>query len=190
MKTQIKNYSFNKTLKTVSFNDYVSIDLDSVLLLTNVTSNIIIYNFANPLLGGSVSGNTLYLNYDTSLMNDNDDLQIFYQDSLVPSTEIKQDALNLLIELLQDQIKNDGTIQRQLLQLLRPLSIITNGSYRLNIDVNNVGSLSGNIAQVTLVPTVSSVTNMVNIGGLNAFDLQFNSAHMAFADSIRRNVSF
>jgi len=56
MKILIQNYTFDKTAKTVTFTDYSSIRLDSLLLITNVTSNVIIYNFASPALGGAVNG--------------------------------------------------------------------------------------------------------------------------------------
>ncbi|HBT75029.1 TPA: hypothetical protein DEB29_03455 [Candidatus Wolfebacteria bacterium] len=89
MKLQVKNYSFNKTTKEVTFSDYETIDLDGVLLITNVTSNAIIYNFAKS--GGVVSGNVLTLDYDTSEMADTDDLQIFYDDpAFNPATAEKQ----------------------------------------------------------------------------------------------------
>jgi len=80
MKTKISNYTFDKTLKTVTFSDYSSIRLDGVLLITNVTSNIIIYNFADPAKGGTVLNNVLTLLYDTSLMNNTDKLLIYYDD--------------------------------------------------------------------------------------------------------------
>jgi len=55
--------------------------LDSILLITNVTDNIIIYNFADPTKGGTVSDNVLTLTYDTSSMSNTDKLLIFYDDS-------------------------------------------------------------------------------------------------------------
>ncbi len=103
MKKQITNYVFNKTSKTVTFSDYASIRLDSILLITNVTDNIIIYNFADPLLGGTVLNNVLTLTYNTSSMDDLDKLQIFYEDSdIQPSTEANQETLLLLTETLQE----------------------------------------------------------------------------------------
>jgi hypothetical protein len=80
MKIPITNYAFNKTNKTVTFKDYLSVNLESVLLITNVTKNIIIYNFANPKLGGTIATNVLTLTYDTSSMSNSDKLQIFYED--------------------------------------------------------------------------------------------------------------
>jgi len=70
---------------------------NEVLLITNATDNIIIYNFSDPAKGGATSfypGNTdnfpnaisinngvttLYLNYNTSSMSSSDSLQIFVE---------------------------------------------------------------------------------------------------------------
>lgn len=192
MKIKINNYSFNPTLKKITFSDYTTISLENVLLITNTTNNIIIYNFANPSLGGSVSGNVLTLSYNTTTMLNTDSLQIYYDDGKIEATELKQDILNNLVSLVESQIENDNVINRQLLQLLKPLGIVTNGTFRLNVDIN----AGGTINQVTLVPTVTTVgtvntiANQTNIGGLNAFDLQFNAAHTAYATSIRNNINF
>lgn len=103
MKIQVTNYVFDKTAKTVTFTDYTTIRLDSLLLITNVTDNVIIYNFANPLLGGTVSGNVLTLTYNTSSMDNADKLQIFYDDADVqPANNATQETLNELIETLNE----------------------------------------------------------------------------------------
>ena len=180
MKIQVQNYTFDKTAKTVKFTDYASIRLDSVLLITNVTSNIIIYNFADPTKGGTVLTNVLTLDYNTSAMNNIDSLQIFYEDGLYPASQTLQTTLNTLMN-------NDNTTNRQLLQLLKPLGIVSSASGRIYFDVN---VLAGTLPGVTTVNTVSSVTNQVNMGGLNALDLQFNMAHAAFALGLRSNITF
>jgi len=81
MKIQVTNYTFDASAKTVTFSDYGTIRLDSILLITNVTDNVIIYNFADPTKGGTVATNVLTLTYDTTSMADTDKLQIFYDDS-------------------------------------------------------------------------------------------------------------
>lgn len=83
MKTLVPNYTFNASAKTITFLNYPSISLDGLLLVTNTTDNIIIYNFASAGKGGTVSGNVLTLDYDTTSMDNSDNLQIFYDD---PST--------------------------------------------------------------------------------------------------------
>lgn len=78
MKQIIKNYTFDKTAKTITFTDFNTIRLAHILMITNVTSNVIIYQFNNPAKGGSVATNVLTLDYDTSAMDNADKLQIIY----------------------------------------------------------------------------------------------------------------
>lgn len=92
MKIKIPNYTFDASEKTITFTDYTTIRLDSVLLVTNVTDNITIYLFNDPALGGTVATNVLTLTYDTTAMADADKIQIFYDDGDInASTEEKQD---------------------------------------------------------------------------------------------------
>lgn len=79
-KQRVINYTFDKTAKTVTFTDYTSITLDSVLLIVNATTQTIIYNFADSALGGTVATNVLTLEYDTTAMANTDKLVIFYDD--------------------------------------------------------------------------------------------------------------
>ena len=82
MKTKIQSYSFNKATKQVTFSDYSTIYLDKILLIVNVTANIIIYNFSDSTKGGTVATNVLTLTYDTSSMNNTDKLLIYYDDAV------------------------------------------------------------------------------------------------------------
>jgi len=90
MKKLIKNVVFDASAKTITFSDYASISLERVLLITNITDGIIIYQFNDPLKGGSVLANVLTLDYDTTGMSDTDDLQIFYED-LAENISIQSD---------------------------------------------------------------------------------------------------
>ena len=76
-KQLIVNYTFSAAAKTVTFNDYTDLRLEQVLLITNVTDNVIIYNFGSATAGGSLTGNVLTLDYNTTTMDDADNLQIF-----------------------------------------------------------------------------------------------------------------
>ena len=53
MKILFENYSFNASAKTVTFNTTDVITLEQLLVITNVTTNKIIYNFADPNAGNS-----------------------------------------------------------------------------------------------------------------------------------------
>ena len=74
------DYTFTAAAKTVSLDNYISIDIENILLITNLVDNVIIYNFADPTKGGTVAGNVLTLTYDTTTMSDTDELQIHYWD--------------------------------------------------------------------------------------------------------------
>src|SRR5687767_5389713 len=80
MKTLVQNYTFSALSRTVTFTSYPSLQLENILLVTNVTANVILYSFAVPDKGGTVAGNVLTLAYDTSAMNSGDKLQIYYDD--------------------------------------------------------------------------------------------------------------
>jgi hypothetical protein len=186
MKIKIDNYSFNSATKQISFTDYNTISLDGILLITNVTDNVIIYNFANPLLGGTVLGNVLTLTADTISMSNGDSLQIFYEDGIFPASQELQETLNQMLD-------NDDVAMRQLLQLLKPLGITTSASGRIQLDVNMIGGTLPAVTTVntvSTVSTVSSITNQVNMGGLNALDLPYFAARNAYNTGTRANINF
>jgi hypothetical protein len=102
MKKLVTSYTFDASAKTIVSADFTS--LEKIQLITNVTDNVIIYNFAAPGKGGSLSGTTLTLTFDTTSMDDADKLQIFVEDSSsnpLPTgaaTEAKQDILNNTVQ--------------------------------------------------------------------------------------------
>ena len=80
MKRLIQNYTFDSSEKTVTILCECNLTLDKLLVITNVTKGIIIYNFADSNLVGSINGNIITLNYDTTAMSDSDILQIWIED--------------------------------------------------------------------------------------------------------------
>jgi hypothetical protein len=80
MANRIKNYTFDKTAKTVTFTDLTTVELARIALIVNVTRGITIFDFSQPTatLGGTVGTNILTLSYDTSAMANTDKLAIFY----------------------------------------------------------------------------------------------------------------
>lgn len=150
MKKLITNYTFNAAAQTVTFTEYTTISLEGVLLVTNVTDNIIVYNFADVGYGGSVSGNILTLAYNTTGMDDTDDLQIFYDDTDVqPSNAELQTTLNSLT----------GTLQELTARLAVLAGMANAGQPALR--VIPIASLSTAVTgSLTTVTTVGSLTNI------------------------------
>ena len=69
-------YVFNPTAKTLTFSG-VTLALEQILLITNTTTNVVIYNFADPTKGGALAGSVLTLDFDTTAMGAGDALQIY-----------------------------------------------------------------------------------------------------------------
>lgn len=160
MDTQIKNYSFNKTNKTIVFNDYTIIREDSLRLITNTTDGIVIYNFADPLKGGTVLGNVLTLEYDTSSMANTDNLQIIYNTDELHASQEKQDEALMTLHLLKRMVKlleSNGVVDiqgRQRVQLDQTVSIIPSYNAIANVPTSGGPSLN-NLNWVYYLPTWS-----------------------------------
>lgn len=90
MKKLITGYQFLASGRVVNFPPSLygtqnPVNLESLLLITNVTRGQIIYNFADSTATGAVNSTTGFLlGYNTTSMSNNDRLQIFYD---VPSEE-------------------------------------------------------------------------------------------------------
>ncbi len=74
MKKIIQDYTFNPASQTIKASDFTK--LAEIALITNVTDNIVIYDALDSTLGGTLSGDVLTLEYDTTAMSSTDSLQI------------------------------------------------------------------------------------------------------------------
>ena len=156
MKIHITNYSFNASTGAITFNDYAptpGIALNNVLLITNSTvGNTIIYNFAVPGLGGTVSGNTLTLTYNTLAagMNNTDKLVIYYDDA-------NAQAKDATLQLLQSQ--ND--------YLRKMVKLLESGG---TVDINNRQRvvLEGGASSQVTASIVAIAANSNVASGLSA----------------------
>ena len=156
MKKLITNYTFIPASKQIVFKDYTSISLASVLMITNVQSNLLIYNFVDPTAGGAVSGNVLTLDYNTTAQSASDPLQIWYDDTTnQPAT---QDGLDILQYLLEE---------------IRFLSMTRD---QVNGALRTVFPTGTTLPTVTTVGTVSSISSGTittsQIGAGRSYDAQ------------------
>lgn len=113
MKKRITTYTFDASEKTITFSG--AMELEGFLVITNVTDNIIIYNFADSTLGGSITGSILTLDYNTSSMSDTDDLMIMYDDG-VDTVAVTQSGTwdEVGINDSGNSITVDGTVTAEL----------------------------------------------------------------------------
>lgn len=83
-KRRISTYTFDPALGTIIVDN--AWGLDQLLLITNLTDNVVIFNFGDPNKTATVSYNagtdhtTITLTYDTSAMSSTDSLQIYVDD--------------------------------------------------------------------------------------------------------------
>lgn len=171
MKVLFENYSFNSSLKQITFNTTESVSLQQLLLITNVTNNVIIYNFANPSLGGTISNNILTLNYNTATMSNSDSLQIYLDLYGAPATE---ETLNIL--------KDQNDLLRRVIQVVNPLST-QDSSQRQRVVVETAPT-------TTIVGTLTGVISVSQFAGV---DLRFqftDAARLTYAQGIRTNLQF
>ena len=121
MKILFEDYTFNAATQQITFNTTETITLERLLIITNVTDNLIIYNFADPNLGGTITNNVLTLNYNTTTMSNTDRLQIFIENQLTPASEESlqylQDQTALLsrmVKLLEPSSRQDSAGRQQI----------------------------------------------------------------------------
>jgi hypothetical protein len=173
MKKLISNYTFDKTAKTVTFVDYSAanpIKLENVLLVTNVTVNQIIYNFADPAFGGVVADNVLTLAFNTSTMTNSDKLQIFYDDAVAPASDTSIQAMTDVALTLKRIAKNMESLQ--VVDTSQRQRVVIEGA-----SIPNMGTLS-TLSNVALIANVDPRFQMIDL------------ARTAYNSGIRANLTF
>ena len=151
-----------------------AISLEQILVVTNVTRNEIIYNFADAAAGAASYGlNTLKLDVNTSTHSASDKIQAWvYVDDAQAIDAAPQSGLAMLLT-------------RILAAMLAPLG------YRKDTQRYQASTVveSGTVTLVSPVTTCSTVTNAAQLGGLSA-DRLINSANWsAWADCHRSRIT-
>lgn len=144
MKKLVTSYTFDASAQTVDAASFTSIE--GILLITNVTDNIIIYNFADPTKGGTLASTTLTLDYNTTAMDDADKLQIFIDDGTTA---------------LPAGTNNIGDVD--------VLSIAAGNNNIGDVDVASIAAGDNNIGNVDLASAIPAGTN--NIGDVDVLTL-------------------
>jgi hypothetical protein len=163
MKILFEDYSFNAANQTVTFNTTDVLTLEQLLIITNVTVNKIIYNFADPNSGGTIANNVLTLNFDTTSMSSSDKLQIFLDNILTPASDETLQLVGEQTELL-----------RRMTKLLEPSSRATATGLQM-VD-----------ASFTTI-TATSNNNLIYMGG--AQNQNITAAEAAFFPQSRQSYA-
>ena len=190
MKKKIDNYSFSKAAKTITFTDYATIRLDSLLLITNATDGIILFNFADPTKGGTVNNNVLTLAYDTSAMENTDKLLIYYddtsdevalasgQDDIIE--EISNKDIMITLKTLAQLIANPAYLDQSLNQIR---SVVTG-----SVAVSSC-TLASNQDIRNITGAVAAVTNQANMDGYQAKLIPLGIDSTAWSLTVRNTIT-
>jgi hypothetical protein len=114
----LESYTFVPSAKTIIFNNKV-VRKEQLMLITNVTTNSVIYNYTDSTLGstshiastsGNVESTTVTLIYDTTSMSSTDKLAIFVEEtneSLLPSETFMDPVAKIRVSQPQSLIDTD-----------------------------------------------------------------------------------
>lgn len=169
------SYIFNPTAKTVTFTgvDY-ELTLANILLITNVTDNTIIYNFASPASGAvSFVNNILTMVYNTTSMSSSDTLQIFLD------VESNEESLATLLRRMNKLLESNAVVDNRLRQ-------------RVTIDA--IGNSTAGSAPTEVTTTLPvSVSNPVGTNvtlSIGANDLQYVQSNQVNPYSVTANTTY
>jgi len=172
MKILFEDYTFNAATKQITFNTTSVVGLEQLLVITNVTDNIIIYNFADPSAGGTIANNILTLDYDTTSMSNTDNLQIFLDNQETPASDEMLRLMGRMVKLLESSAVQDAAgRQRVSIDVFQP-QVVANPSFIYN---------------PTFVPSqLGQPTGTIGAVAESAFNLQSRIAYI----SLRQNLEF
>ena len=201
-KLYVGTYRFDASEKIVFIKG--NINVERFLIITNVTDNVIIYNFANPSLGYSLYSynvstdeTQLTLTYDTTSMSDGDKLQVFidndYQE-ITPAEDILDPVGKLRVSNPENLIDTDfeyglqGT-KWETLQTVNNLPTIFTNSGDVSLDgiqsINvNAGSKSAKVT--TSIAHGLVIGNPISVLGTS----QYQAEGQFVVTSVSTNFEF
>jgi hypothetical protein len=191
-------YAFNPTAKTVTFSGLSQqITLANILLITNVTANTIIYNFASSSTGAvSFANNVLTLDYDTTSMNSTDVLQIYLD---LAGEESLHDLLRRMNKLLESNAVVDSRLRQKVVieaigtNLAAPTEVNTtipvSGTVSATVSNNSASQLVP-IAAANPYSLSSSATGLIMEGPVHQLWRVANDAQACYAQAIRSKLTF
>jgi len=196
-KKRTTTYTFTAASKTVQSADFTSLEV--VLLIVNVTDNIIIYNFADPSVGATHSGTTLTLEYDTTSMSDSRKRLIFVDDGTTPLTrtatgDTAHDAVDAGNPLkiggyagtaLPSSVANADRVNALFDKFGR--QVVVNGTIRDLVGTQTT-TISSSTAETTIVTAAASVFN--DLTAIVISNTSSTGARVDFRDTTAGSVLF
>ena len=172
----VDSYTFTAASKTVKFNDYGSIRLEGVKLITNNTTGTIIYQFNDATKNGTVTNNILTLTYNTAAMSNTDKLMIIYE---------APEPRSMMVGMV--------TLFIRLLELVKspPWVTIATGTASPGAKIvrASVDQMSAAVGTVTTVTTVSTLTTLNAFNSLDSRWVIWNQWNQNYRLGLRSRIS-
>lgn len=186
------SYSFSASAKQITINVPYKLTLVNLLLITNVTRNIIIYNFADPSAGSNTfANNVLTLDYDTTSMLDTDQLMIYLDvDSFEETFNFN---MRRIIQLLESNAIVDANKRQRVAVETIPSVVLGAGAAAIGTVAFSAGASLGaadtgyqNPAQ--LYGVASQNVQAVREGPVSQLERIKNESRNAYSNGIRANI--
>lgn len=192
MKNLVTNYTFNSSTRQITLADYASVDLEAFLLVTNVTDNVIIYNFADPTKGGTVSANVLTLDFDTTSMSNTDDLQIFIDDGLTPAVNETIEESNELLSAIYNRTESLAVVdtsqrQRVAVEVMPSITVGSMPTTTVNGNNSNFRPVDSNNNSVF---ELNSASTFARYAAVPDVWRTIEMARQSYQQCIRANLTF
>lgn len=185
------SYSFNAAAKTITLSGLpFSLKMEQILIITDLVTNTMIYNFADPTAGAvSVSNNIITLDYDTTSLSNSDPLQIFIEapDPTVDFTNLMQRLLKALESSATVDVANrQRVVVESLTGMTMPALVAGNAL---------VGVVGTNVATGNTLLGNPYTVGACNVQGISEFPVDqrwriINESRNAYANGIRSNLVF
>jgi hypothetical protein len=192
------SYSFNPAAGTITLSGLpTTLRMEQILIITDLISNTIIYNFADPTAGAvSVTNNIITLEKNVTALNASDKLQIFIE---IPDPNY--DLINFMqrfMKLLESNGTVDSNNRQRIAVEAMPTTTVT-GSV-------NIGTNASLVAGAALIGTVGTAQTINAANGnpyvVTAANVQstqespvdqrwriVHEARNAFANGIRKQLN-
>lgn len=161
-KQVIQHYTFDAAAKTIGLSDFSTVLLERLALITDVTTNQVLYNFADPTIStATVSGNVITLSTLPAAARASDALRIDYN---VLSSDPIYDAIGIAGDVASGSADSGNPVKVGGRYNASP-PLLANGQ-RADLQLDSSGRLQVNTAPLTATAdtiAVSDGTNSANV---------------------------
>ena len=171
MKKRLTNPTFDASAQTVVHASFSDVTLAGIQLIVNVTDQIIIYNFADTTRGGTLSTDTLTLEYDTTSMSDTDELMVLVDDGAATTAVSGTVDLGATDNAVLDDIASKlGTIDADTGGILTSVQTLDN-------------AISGNELQVDVLTMPTTTVQATNLDIRDLVNTDVVTAELSATDN-------